>query len=152
MYRVDYYDTRNGVPLRPEFNSVDAAYKFMNERLNHKDVQEYIEHLRNEKKLKALNYAFTERHLHPVYGDIDKSLPTVAELQDMLDTDGLYEYRIGNSSGSISRNARTIYMKVSPCVYNIRKSVRPKQPNKLNHLRIQSTELLTNDYSRSYHE
>lgn len=152
MYTVRYYDTRNGIPLRPAFNSMDAAYKFINERLNHKDVQEYIAHLRNEKKLDALNYALSESQLYPVYGDIDKSFPSCIGLKVLIDQYGFYEYRIGSSKAMAEDGLGCVYFKISASVDNIRKSVCSNQSYKLNKFRIEATELLTDDYSRPNHD
>jgi hypothetical protein len=149
MYRVDYYDTSTGRLSKPIFNSIDAAHKFVKELLNREDVQEYIRHLRNSKKVYGMNYAVPETQLNAIYGDVDQEFPALSTFRLVVHRCGMYEYRIGSSG----INSRSIYFKTaSISVDDIRKSVDTDQPDKLNDASIKINQLFSNDYSRPYHE
>ena len=94
MYQVDYYDTATGRLSKPMFNSIDAAHKFVKEKISCEDIQDYIRHLHNCRKLHALNYAKTEPQLSELYGDVDHDFPTIATLRLLVHRSGFYEYRI----------------------------------------------------------
>ena len=149
MYRVDYYDTSTGRLSKPIFNSIDAAYKFIIELLNREDVKNYIRHLRNSKKVHALNYALPETQLTAIYGDVDSEFPGLTTLRLTVHRCGLYEYRIGSSSV----NSRSIYFKiVSVSIDDIRQSINTEQAKKLHDASVKLDQLFSNEYSRAYHE
>jgi hypothetical protein len=152
MYRVEYHNIQDPKSLNLLFNSIEGAEKFMKELLNRKDVRETIEHLRNKKRLDALNYAQSEAHLYPLYGDIDDNIPTVLGLKIRVDRYGSYEYRIGTLNKKFQDGFGCILIRVSSGIDNIAKSVCSSKPNKLNILAANLSKIFSNDYSPPYHE
>ena len=152
MYRVEYHNIKDSKSLNLLFNSIEAAEKFMKELLNRKDVREHIEHLRNKKRLDALNYAQSESQLNPLYGDIDDNIPTLLGLNIQLDRYGSYEYRIGTLDKKFQVGFGCILIRVSSGINNVAKSVCSSKSNKLNILTPNLRQIIGNDYARSYHE
>lgn len=135
--------------LSLRFNSIAAALKFMKETLNDKDVQQYIGHLRNRKKLDSLNFAQSERQLYPLYGDLDKPFPLMSDVaSEIIFDSGVYEYRLGSSDPMFYEG----FGRVSFCIKNIRQGVQPTYTNNFNNFGAQRTQEVTNEYGRAYHE
>ena len=153
MYQVDYYDTATGRLSKPMFNSIDAAHKFVKEKISCEDIQDYIRHLHNCRKLHALNYAKTEPQLSELYGDVDHDFPTIATLRLLVHRSGFYEYRIGTSNLIHEAKTRSIYCKItSISIDDIRESVCADQAKKLHDASVKIDKLFSNEYSRTYHE
>jgi hypothetical protein len=149
MYQVHYYDTATGRLSKPIFNSIDAAHKFVQEKINREDIQEYIRHLHNCRKLYALNYAKPESQLTDIFGDVGIGFPTLLSLRLLVHRSGFYEYRIGNAD----TNSRSIHFKIiSISIDDIRESVCADQAKKLHDASVKIDKLFSNEYSRAYHE
>jgi hypothetical protein len=149
MYLLEYLDVNNNINQTLRFNSISAILKFMNEKLSHKDVQQYIEHLRNRKRLDALNFAQSERQLYPMYGDIDKRIPILSDVAYEVTFDNKeYEYRIGTSDPMFYEGVGRISFRIK----NIRQCVESAQPSQLNNGNTQARQVISEEYSRSYHE
>lgn len=130
------------------FNSIHAIHKFMKEKLINKDIQAYTEHLRSRKKLDALNFAQSENQLFPMYGDIDKPLPLLSQIQAAVYDNGSYEYRLGTNNPMFYEGFR----RISFSIKYVSQGVCAHKSDKLDDIRIQPTQVLTNEYSRSHHE
>ena len=129
MYQLEYLNVNNSVHQTLCFNSISAILKFMNEKLNNKDVQQYIGHLRNRKKLDALNFAQSERQLYPMYGDIDKRIPIMSDIAYEVTFDNKeYEYRIGTSDPMFYEGVGRISFRIK----NIRQCVESSESSQLN--------------------
>lgn len=152
MYQVNYFNAKTGKWLTPIFNSIEAVDKFLKERLNHKDTQEYIGHLRDRKKSDAVTFRKSEMQLYPLYGDVDDNIPTIIGLKIRLDRYGSYEYRLGTLNPMFQEGFGCMYFKVSTRINDVSKSISSNQSDKLNILSANRTELLSNEYSRPYHE
>lgn len=148
MYSVEYIDTDNRCCSKLRFNSVLAIHKFMKEKLVNKDIEAYTEHLRNRKKLDALNFAQSENQLYPLYGDIDKGLPSLSQIQAAVYNDGYYDYRIGTNNPMFYEGFR----RISFSVKYVSQGIQADKPSKLNNIHIQPTQVLANEYSRPHHE
>lgn len=149
MYQVHYYDTDTGHLSKLLFNSIDAAHKFVQEKINREDIQEYIRHLHNCRKLYALNYAKTESQLTDIFGDVGIGFPTLLSLRLLVHRCGAYEYRIGNTD----TKSRSIHFKIlSISIDDIRQSVCTEQAKKLHDASVKIDNLFSNEYSRAYHE
>lgn len=152
MYQVNYYDTRKGSLLNPVFNSIEGAVKFMKEKLNDKDVQEYIAHLRDKKRLDELKYNQKEVQLHPLYGDIDRELPSINDITGIAHRTGSYEYRIGTMNSSFVKQVGCIYFKILPCEKNVSHGVCSEKSNKGNNLWTILRKLSPDNNSRTDHD
>lgn len=152
MYRVNYYNSRNGLLLKPVFNSMEGAVKFVKEKLNDKDVQQYIGHLRDKKRLDCLNYSQKESQLYPLYGDIDKELPSANDITGIAHRTGFYEYRIGTMHSSFIKGFGCVHFKILPCEQNVSKSIHSQQTNKGNGRFAILRKFATDDYSRPNHD
>ena len=80
MYLLEYTNVNKNIQRTLRFNSISAILKFMHETVNHKDVREYAERLRKQKKLDALNFAQNEIQLYPMYGDVDDPIPNMSDM------------------------------------------------------------------------
>ena len=149
MYLLEYLDVNNSIHQTLRFNSISAILKFMNEKLCNKDAQQYIEHLRNRKRLDALNFAQSERQLYPMYGDIDKRIPILSDVAYEVTFDNKeYEYRIGTSDPMFYEGVGRISFRIK----NIRHCVESSQPSQLNNGNTQARQVISEEYSRAYHE
>ena len=149
MYLLEYLDVNNSVHQTLRFNSISAILKFMNEKLCTKDVQQYIEHLRSRKMLDALNFAQSEKQLYPMYGDIDKRIPILSDVAYEVTFDNKeYEYRIGTSDPMFYQGVGHISFRIK----NIRQCVESTQSSQLNDGNTHARQVVSNEYSRSYHK
>jgi len=149
MYSMQYTNVAKQQQLSLRFNSIGAALKFMKETLNDKDVQQYIGHLRNRKKLDALNFAQSERQLYPLYGDLDKPFPVMSDVaSEIIFDSGVYEYRLGSSDPTFYEG----FGRISFRIQNIRQSVESSQSGQLNNWNTQARQVVSNEYGRAYHE
>ncbi len=131
------------------FNSISAILKFMNEIVNHKDVRAYVERLRKQKKLDALNFAQNERQLYPMYGDVDDPIPIMSDIAYYVTFDKKeYEYRLGTSDPMYYEGVGRISFRIK----NIRQCVQTDETGKLNNGNTQARQVVSNEYSRTYHE
>ena len=131
------------------FNSISAILKFMNEKLNNKDVQQYIGHLRNRKKLDALNFAQSERQLYPMYGDVDSPIPLMSDIAYEVTFDNKeYEYRLGTSDPMFYEGVGRISFRIK----NIRQCVQSSESSQLNNGNTQVRQVVSEEYSRTNHE
>ena len=108
-----------------------------------------MRHLRNRKRLDALNFAQSERQLYPMYGDIDKRIPILSDVAYEVTFDNKdYEYRIGTSDPMFYEGVGRISFRIK----NIRQCVESAQSSQLNNGNTQARQVISEEYSRAYHE
>lgn len=152
MYQISFYDTRTARLLKPKFNSLEGAVKFLKEKLNDKDVQQFIAHLRQKKRLDQMNYAQSEVQLYPLYGDVDRQLPSLTEISGIVHRTGSYEYRLGTLHSSFIKGFKCVHFKISPCVDNVSQRVSSEKANQLNNAWFKPIQEGSDQYSRTYHD
>ena len=149
MYLLEYINVNKNIQRTMRFNSISAILKFMNEIVNHKDVRAYVERLRKQKKLDALNFAQNERQLYPMYGDVDSPIPLMSDVAYEVTFDNKeYEYRIGTSDPIFYEGVGRISFRIK----NIRQCVESAQSGQLNNGNTQARQVISEEYSRAYHE
>jgi len=149
MYLLEYTNVNKNIQRTMRFNSISAILKFMNEIVNHKDVRAYVERLRKQKKLDALNFAQNERQLYPMYGDVDSPIPLMSDVAYEVTFDKKeYEYRLGTSDPMFYEGVGRISFRIK----NIRQCIESAQPSQLNNGNTQARQVISEEYSRAYHE
>lgn len=136
MYRLDTYDARTAIHRTLRFNSVDAAVRFMRERLNQKDMQMYIADLRNSKELDKNQFGSAHKCLYTYYGDIDLPIPSLTTVHQDMNVNGKFEYRIGTSDHMFHEGFGCFYFKLvneykSHTLENITQEVQIKKQDQI---------------------
>jgi hypothetical protein len=149
MYLLEYTNVDKNIHRTLRFNSISAILKFMNEIVNHKDVRAYVERLRKQKKLDALNFAQNERQLYPMYGDVDSPIPIMSEVAYEVTFDKKeYEYRLGTSDPMYYEGVGRISFRIK----NIRQCVQSSETSQLNDRNAELRQVVSNEYSRTNHD
>jgi hypothetical protein len=149
MYLLEYTNVNKNTQRTLRFNSISAILKFMNEIVNDKDVRAYVERLRNQKKLDALNFAQNEKQLYPMYGDVDSPIPMLSDVAYEVTFDNKeYEYRIGTSDPMFYEGVGRISFRIK----NIRQRIESSETSQLNNRNTQFRQVVSNEYSRSNHD
>lgn len=112
MYRLNTYDARTATHRVLRFNSIDAAVRFIKEKLNQKEMQIYIARLRNSRELDKSEFGRRHLCLYTYYGDLDLPLPSVKAIEDDIKVDGKFEYRLGTSDPMFYEGFGCVYFKL----------------------------------------
>ena len=149
MYLLEYTNVSKNIQRTLRFNSISAILKFMNEIVNDKDVRAYVERLRRQKKLDALNFAQSERQLYPMYGDVDSPIPLMSDVAYEVTFDRKeYEYRLGTCDPMFYEGVGRISFRIK----NIRQCVQSSETSQLNDGNAQLRQVASNEYSRANHD
>ena len=149
MYLLEYTNVSKNIQRTLRFNSISAILKFMNEIVNDKDVRAYVERLRRQKKLDALNFAQSERQLYPMYGDVDSPIPLMSDVAYEVTFDKKeYEYRLGTCDPMYYEGVGRISFRIK----NIRQCVQSSETGQLNNGNTQFRQVVANEYSRTNHD
>lgn len=149
MYLLEYTNVNKNIQRTLRFNSISAILKFMHETVNHKDVREYAERLRKQKKLDALNFAQNEIQLYPMYGDVDDPIPNMSDMTYYVTFDKKeYEYRLGTCEPMFYEGVGRISFRIK----NIRQCVQSSETSQLNNGNTQRGQVVPNEYSRTNHD
>jgi hypothetical protein len=149
MYLLEYTNVNKNIQRTLRFNSISAILKFMNETLKYKEVREYVERLRKQKKLDALNFAQSEKQLYPMYGDVDKPIPAMSDVAYEVTFDKKeYEYRLGTSDPMFYEGVGRISFRIK----NIRECIQSSESSQLNSGNAQFRQVVANEYSRTNHD
>lgn len=109
MYQLDIYDSGKGKHRKLRFNSVQVGVQFIKETIKKPDIQTYILRLKASKARDTHIFGPNHPRLYTYYGDVDETIPSVATIEDDINLEGKYEYRIGCSE--------TVYQGGFGCIY-----------------------------------